>query len=323
MTNAPHKSFLVLVVVILVIGLFLPSVLSPYHTRVALGFFMFAGLASSWNILGGFGGYWSFGHAAFFGIGAFGASHLAKFLDVAAGSPMSMILPVLGAGALVAGFAALIAYPMLRLRGIFFAIAMLGVSQVVTELVNNIGWIGGGVGVFLPSPVPAGIKSEKFYYFTFGALLIVVLLISYAMRYSKVGYGLLSIREDEDTAKMLGVPTEQYKVLAFVVSSALVGILGAVYGYSLGYMSTTSVLRLDIGLNMIVFCIIGGIGTIWGPIIGTAIMLFLTQVLLAGFLDIHLMITGGIVVLMILIMPSGLLGFFTEKRWSRSSGGTR
>ncbi|MCB1397671.1 MAG: branched-chain amino acid ABC transporter permease [Rhodobacter sp.] len=317
MTATPRKLFLAFIVVLLAIGAVLPGYVSPYHTRVVMGFFMFAGLASAWNILGGFSGYWSFGHAAFFGMGAFGAAKISTALGAAAGSPAAMILPVAGATLIVAVFAALIAYPILRLRGIFFAIAMLGVSQVVTELVNNVSWIGGGVGVFMPSPVPAGTRPEVFYYYIFGALLLLIILVTYAIRRSKIGYGLLAIREDEDTAKMLGVPTEHYKIASFVLSGVLVGILGAVYGYSLGYMSTGSVLRLDIGLNMIVFCIIGGIGTIWGPVLGTAIMLFITQVLLSGFLDIHLMITGGIVVLMILLMPSGVLGFFNAKRWIR------
>ena len=100
---------------------------------------------------------------------------------------------------------------------------------------------------------------------------------------------------------------------SFVLSATLVGTLGAVYGYSVGYFTTYTVFRLDFSLNMIVFCLIGGIGTLFGPVIGTAIMLFLTQVLLSRFLDIHLLITGALVVAIILLVPGGILGALKQR----------
>src|SRR5690606_35819793 len=109
---------------------------------------------------------------------------------------------------------------------------------------------------------------EDFFYYVFGGLLLLTFLISVLLRHSRFGYALLAIREDEDTAMMLGVATERYKIMAFVLSSVLVGLLGAVYGYSVGYFTTYTVFRLDFSLNMIVFCLIGGIGTLTGPIIG-------------------------------------------------------
>lgn len=302
--------------VLVVVGALLPIWIDPFLTRVVQLFFFSAGLAVAWNILGGFSGYWSFGHTAFIGIGAFSAAHLVMKLGPFGAGPLSMVLPVLLAGAICGLFAAILAYPILRLRGIYFAIAMLGVSQVVGELVNNVNWFQGGVGVFLQSPVPTGWAPEDFYYYIFGGLLLLCLAVSLAVRSSRFGYALLSIREDEDTAMMLGVATERYKIVAFVLSAALVGMLGAVYGYSVGYFTTYTVFRLDFSLNMIVFCLIGGIGTLFGPVIGTAIMLFITQVLLSRFLDIHLLITGGIVVAIILLMPGGVIGAL--RSWRRA-----
>jgi branched-chain amino acid transport system permease protein len=305
---------LILGAAIVLAAALLPIWIGPFYTRVAQLFFFSAALAIAWNMLGGFSGYWSFGHTVFIGIGAFSAAHLVNLIGPFGTGPWSMVPPVLLAGVICGLFAAVIAYPILRLRGIYFAIAMLGVSQVVGELVNNIRWFQGGVGVFLRSPVPSGTPPEDFFYYVFGGLLLLTFVISVLVRYSRFGYALLAIREDEDTAMMLGVATERYKIMAFVLSSVLVGLLGAVYGYSVGYFTTYTVFRLDFSLNMIVFCLIGGIGTLSGPIIGTAVMLFITQVLLSRFLDIHLLITGLIVVVIILLMPGGILGALWRRR---------
>lgn len=291
----------------------LPIWMGPFYTRVAQLFFFSAGLAIAWNILGGFSGYWSFGHTVFIGMGAFAAAHFVGQIGPVGSGPWSMIVPVVFAGLLCGLFALVIAYPILRLRGIYFAIAMLGVGQVVGELVNNIRWFQGGVGVFLAAPVPADMPPEDFFYYVFAALLIVCFVVSVLVRNSRFGYALLAVREDEDTAMMLGVATERYKIAAFVLSATLVGTLGAVYGYSVGYFTTYTVFRLDFSLNMIVFCLIGGIGTLFGPVIGTAIMLFLTQVLLSRFLDIHLLITGALVVAIILLVPGGILGALKQR----------
>lgn len=285
----------------------LPHLLSPFYVRVLQLLFFSAALALAWNILGGFAGYWSFGHTVFIGMGAFGAAHLAMALGDQGGLWKMAMMIALG-GLLSAAFAALIAYPILRLRGIYFAIAMLGVGQVVAEVVNNVSWFQGDVGVFIATTLPSGMAPERFYYYVFGGLLLLCLAITAMVRRSRFGFGLLAIREDEDTAKMLGVPTEQLKIAAFVISAALVGILGAAYGYSLNYFTTESVFRVDFSLNMMVYCLIGGIGTLAGPLLGTALMLFLVQVVLGSLLEVHLMITGLIVVLIVLTMPNGIIG---------------
>lgn len=299
----------------IVVAALLPLWLTPFYTRVVQLFFFSAALAVAWNILGGYAGYWSFGHTVFIGIGGFAAAHFAMRVGTFGPAPFSMIVPLLVAAVTSAGFAALIAYPLLRLRGIYFAIAMLAVGQVVSELVNNVNWFQGGIGVFLPPPVPSGMRPELFFYYVFGAVLVLALVISAWARGSRFGYALLAIREDEDTAQMLGVPTEQFKIAAFVLSATLVGVLGAVYAYSVGYFTTSTLFRIDFSLNMIVYTLIGGIGTLFGPVIGAAIMLFVTQVLLSRLLEIHLLITGLIVVAIVLLIPRGIIG--TLQRLSR------
>ena len=136
-----------------------------------------------------------------------------------------------------------------------------------------------------------------------------MLLIAWQIRRSRFGAGLLSIREDEDTARMLGVPTERYKRLAFVVSAVLTGLLGVIYAHSLGYITTDSVYRDDTNLNLIVYSLLGGMGTLFGPVIGAFMLVFITQVVLARLLDFHLFATGLLLVVLVLAAPGGVLGF--------------
>ena len=237
-----------------------------------------AGLGLAWAILGGFAGYASFGHAAFIGVGAFTAGLVeGRFSSL----PPALLLPLglLAGAACCAILAALIAYPILRLRGTFFAIAMLGVCHVCAELNNNIDFFQGSMGLNFPAD-RAGRHGS-------GQLLLralprrprsSILLVSWQIRRSRFGAGLLSIREDEDTARMLGVPTERYKRMAFVVSAVLTGVMGVIYAHSLGYITTDSVYRDDTNLSLIVYSLLGGMGTLFGPVIGAFLLVFITQV---------------------------------------------
>ncbi len=135
-----------------------------------------------------------------------------------------------------------------------------------------------------------------------------VLLIAWQIRRSRFGAGLLSIREDEDTARMLGVPTERYKRLAFVISAVLTGQLGVIYAHSLGYITTDSVYRDDTNLSLIVYSLLGGMGTLFGPVIGAFMLVFITQVILGRLLDFHLFATGLLLVILVLAAPGGVLG---------------
>ena len=152
-----------------------------------------------------------------------------------------------------------------------------------------------------------------FFYQLYLATGTAVLLIAWQVRRSRFGAGLLSIREDEDTARMLGVPTERYKRTAFVVSAVLTGVLGVIYAHSLGYITTDSVYRDDTSLSLIVYSLLGGMGTLFGPVIGAGLLVFVTQVILARLLDFHLFATGLLLVLLVLTAPGGVLGLV--KSW--------
>jgi branched-chain amino acid transport system permease protein len=316
------RIFLLLAALIVIV--LLPQFLAPFHIRVVQLFFFTAALALAWNVMGGLAGYWSFGHTVFIGMGAFAAAHFVAKLGLPAG-PLQMIAGIVF-GALFCGIvAAIIAHPILRLRGIYFAIAMLGIGQVAAELANNVGWFQGDVGLFLETALPDGVEPERFFYYVFAALFLFTGVVSLIVMRSRFGYGLLAIREDEDTAKMLGVPTEQIKAFGFTISAVLVGMLGATYAYSLGYFTASSVFRIDFSLNMIIYCLIGGIGTLAGPVVGAALMLLLTQIILGQLLELHLLATGLVVILIVLTLPSGVMGLVSgeavRRRFSMLAGG--
>src|SRR5258707_12599390 len=237
-----------------------PMVLPSFYVRVGQLMLYSAGLGVAWAILGGFAGYASFGNAAFIGIGAFAAGLVeGQFSNLPA--PLLLPLGLMVGGACCAVLSAVIAYPILRLRGTFFAIAMLGVSHVCAEVTNNIDFFQGSLGLNFPPIAPPSMDPAVFFYEIYLVASLLVLLIAWKVRYSRFGAGLLSIREDEDTARMLGVPTERYKRLAFEMSAGLTGLLGVIYGHSLGYITTQAVYRDDTNLRLIVYPPLGGMDT--------------------------------------------------------------
>jgi branched-chain amino acid transport system permease protein len=284
-----------------------PMVLPPFYVRVGQLMLYSAGLGVAWAILGGFAGYASFGHAAFIGVGAFAAGLVeAKFSTL----PPALLLALgfAASATCCAILSAVIAYPILRLRGTFFAIAMLGVSHVCAEITNNVDYFQGSMGLNFPQIAPADMDPASFFYEVYLAGALLVLLVAWQIRRSRFGAGLLSIREDEDTARMLGVPTERYKRIAFVASAVLTGMMGVIYAHSLGYVTTESMYRDDTNLSLIVYSLLGGMGTLFGPVIGAALLVFITQVVLARLLDFHLFATGLLLVLLVLAAPGGVMG---------------
>jgi branched-chain amino acid transport system permease protein len=290
-----------------------PLFLPPFYVRVGQLMLYSAGLGLAWAILGGFAGYASFGHAAFIGVAAFVAGLVEQRLSDLP-PPLVLLVGLLAGSACCTILSALIAYPVLRLRGTFFAIAMLGVSHVCAEVTNNIDFFQGSLGLNFPPLAPANMDPADFFYELFLAGAVLVFAVAWWIRRSRFGSGLLAIREDEDTARMLGVPTERYKRLAFVVSATLTGMMGVLYAHSLGYITTDSVYRDDTNLSLIVYSLLGGMGTLFGPVIGAFLLVFITQVILGRLLDFHLFATGLLLVLLILAAPGGVAGLVKRRR---------
>mgnify|MGYP001160607024 CR=1 FL=1 len=197
----------------------------------------------------------------------------------------------------------------LALAALVIALA-LGVTLGVVDGLERpaaLHWAAGGLAALaLAAPV---------YWTATLAIYALTVAIAAWVRVSRFGQGLIAIREDEDTARMLAVPTERYKIAALVLSAFLVGLFGAAHGFGLGYITTDSAFRIDFSLNMIVHALLGGMGTILGPLLGAAVMVVLTQVLLGEMLNYHLLVTGALLVAMVLLAPQGFLGLM--RAWRR------
>ena len=314
-----HRWWIALTIVAIAILAAVPFLLMPFHVRVGQLILLSTALGLSWTLLGGFAGYWSFGHTAFIGLGAFAAGLFETgFLGTAfmRAQPLTgLAIGLAVAMAICAAVAAIVAWPILRLRGIYFAVAMLGVAQVLSEITNSIEAFKGSLGLVFPRIPAFGLRQEAVFYYLLLITTVIILAIAFAVKNARIGHGLAAMREDEDTARMLGVPTERYKITMFILSATLTGALGAIYAHSLGYITTGSVYRTDFSLNMIVHNLLGGIGTLVGPMIGAAIMVLLTQVVLGSFLNLHMFLTGAMLVILVLLTPKGIIG--TWRSWRR------
>ncbi|MGH9246622.1 MAG: branched-chain amino acid ABC transporter permease [Acidimicrobiales bacterium] len=277
-----------------------------YRLRFATFLAMWIGLASSWNLIGGYTGYVDFGHAVFYGLGAYNVGML--MVDV--GLPFVIALPVGGLGAAV--FALLIGTPTLRLRGPYFSIAMLGILVAVREVVRSLpaSITGGGGGLSLP--VLEAPSYEAFFYIM-AAIAGLVVAVSAGLRRSQFGLQLAAIREDELAAGMKGINTAAVKIRIFALSAFFTGLLGGVSAYWFGYLLPQQVFLESYTVQMIMMVLLGGLGTLAGPIIGAVALYVLQQTLWANFVDWHLFSLGVLLVALVYFLPQGVLGAFGHR----------
>lgn len=285
-------------------ALILPLFMRGFTLRFATDLYMYACLACGWNLIGGLCGYGAFGNVAFLGLGAYTTAVLMS----RAALPVLLTLPV--AGAVAAAFAALFGYPVLRLKGHYFAIATLGLAEVTREVVANLRFLGGGQGISLP----LGGEGPAFFYYLMLGLLSVSVALTYGVLRSRVGYAFVAIREDEMAAEAAGVNTAAYKVLAFSLSAFLCGMAGGAYAYWMSYIEPPMVFDVAFSVTMLVMPMIGGAGTLWGPVLGAFILRSLTQVLWGEFLTLHLLLLGLVMIGVVLFLPRGLMQYLTGER---------
>ncbi|MBI3298721.1 MAG: branched-chain amino acid ABC transporter permease [Elusimicrobia bacterium] len=289
--------------VALVLLVLYPMVASGYEIRFMLQLFMWVALAQSWNLISGLTGYVSFGHVAFFGTGAYATGILITThgWHWAAASV---------AGGLAAAILALIiGYPCLRLKGPYFAIAMLGLNEVMRVLVSYFeGLTGGGMGLSLPTLY----ASVQIYY----AMAIAALAVTgaaYLIVTSRFGLRLMTIREDEIAAAAMGIDTARHKLYAFLLSAFVPGVVGGLFARDQGYIEPIAVFPLAFTITMIVMALFGGKGTVWGPALGAATLFVLQELVWVRFLFLHQVLFGAIIILVVLFMPRGVLGVLQQR----------
>jgi branched-chain amino acid transport system permease protein len=280
-----------------------PAVGTGYGLRSVLQVFMWIALAGSWNIISGLTGYVSFGHVAFFGAGAYTAG----VLIVSSG--WSWPLAALAGGVAAAVLALGIGWPCLRLKGPYFAIAMLGLNEVLRALVSYFeGLTGGGNGLSLPT-----LDATVPVYYAMGVTALAVTLGARLIIGSRFGLRLMTIREDEVAAEAMGIPTFRHKLVAFLLSAIGPGIAGALTARDQGYIEPLSVFPLATTITMIVMTLFGGKGTVWGPVLGAAVLFVAQELVWARYPYVHPLLFGAIIVAVVLAMPRGVLGLLQAK----------
>jgi branched-chain amino acid transport system permease protein len=282
--------------------------------RTLAGVFMFVVLAQGWNLIGGFAGYPSFGNVVFFGLGGYTTA----ILMAKAGASFWLALPAAAAVGVL--FAVLVGIPVLRLRGHYFAIATLGVAEGMREVVVNLeGLTGGNSGITVPA---VGAKATTSYpgntgfYFYFLVLALIAIAVVWAVSRSRFGYGLRAIAQDEEAAAAAGINTTRAKIAAFALSGLLTAMAGSIYAFQQVTIYPTRLFDVDITVLMVVMAVIGGTGTVVGPVIGAVALQFLSEWLRTNYTDWHTFIFGGIIVLAVVLLPMGAVSFARES-WAR------
>ena len=274
---------------------------SDLHTWTLIVMFMV--LAQSWNFIGGFTGYSAFGNVAFFGIGAYTTG-----LMLLGNQPFWLGLI---AGALVAAcFAFLLGLPVLRLRGHYFAIATLGTAEALREFVT-VRDVGGGGGGLMSLPLPS-LNSYVGFFYAFLGLSLLCLLITVYLTRSRFGYALVAIRESEQAAEALGVPTFRYKVGAFVLSAVPIALAGGLYAWWATGFDPDTVFNVGISVEMVLLTVLGGSGTILGPILGAIAFEYASFQLQTSGFSLHNSLLGLSIVIVTIFLPQGILRLIRE-----------
>jgi branched-chain amino acid transport system permease protein len=275
---------------------------------------MYAVMAQSWNFIGGLAGYPSFATAAFFGLGAYTSAILLNH-----GAPLALAWSCAGVMALV--FAVFLGGAILHLRGHYFAIASLIIAEMLREIVNTLPeFTGGGQGLNLPIMKISVAAQAQFFFHSMLGLAVLSMASAIVIHRSKLGFGLRCIQQNEDAANMAGVNVTLYKIIAYTLSAVFCGTVGAAYASWTGYIDPSDSFSIIMTIKVPVMCLLGGPGTVLGPVIGTAAFTLLEEVFWANFLDYNRAILGVVIVILIFFLPGGLLGLSYREVVSRLGG---
>ncbi len=281
--------------------------------EVAFTVLMFVALASSLNILLGYTGYVSFGHIVFYGFGGY----VGFYLISQQGMPLYVGLAAGGVAAGVLAF--LLGKAILRLRGAYFALATIGVNQAARAFVNNFDLFGGPTGLRMNFQVyntyGGPMQALWIVYWVMVSITVVVVVVSHLVKNSKFGLGLLAIRENEDAAEVMGVHSPNAKTWAYVLSAVFPGMIGALFFFKNGTVEPHDAFRLHTSIEMLVMVMLGGYGTVLGPLLGAWGYQRLRVGLLVSplFKDIQLAVAGAVLLVIVLFIPAGVIGWLRDR----------
>jgi branched-chain amino acid transport system permease protein len=268
---------------------------SDVLTQFGISVLLLAVLTQSWNIIGGFTGYTSFGNSVFYGLGSYGVAIAMVQWKLSFG--VGLLFGV----ALAVAFALLLGLLVLRLRGPYFAVATLALAQVMTAIVSNVEVAGRNIGLVLPI-----LRNDAlFYELSLIVLAAVTITVAWLTR-SRFGLGLVSIRENEEAAAVMGINTTLYKVLAFALSGAFTAIAGGIHAYWITFLDPESAFDISLNVKMIIMTVFGGSGTVFGPLFGAFLLSGISEVLATAMTSVAGLFFGLVIVLAVVLIPRGL-----------------
>ena len=288
-----------------------PLIGQPYNYVLQMGIvgLMWVAMTSSWNLIGGYTGYISLGHNVFFGLGGYTSGLLLLYLG------LSPFLTAPLAGLVAVGFGFLTGFVTLRTRGPAFIISTIALLLMVALLFDNWEFVGGSNGLSLPLP-PFSLETLKvpFYY----AMLVIAMgsvYLGYRVAHSKFGLALRAIAQDETKAEVAGIDTRRMKIAAFSLSAFFVGAAGAIWGYSLTYLRPTIFFIIGVAAQMVLMVIIGGRGTVAGPVVGAVLLVALNEISVSQFgsNELNIVVTGVIMLVVLLFFPQGIVGTLRDR----------
>jgi branched-chain amino acid transport system permease protein len=279
----------------------LPWLGDNYAAKIATFVALYTALALSWNFIGGFAGYPSFATAAFVGLGSYAGALLQN-----AGVPM--VLAWFAAAGIVAAIAAALGLVVLRLRGHYFAIASIALGEICSGLAAALADItGGGEGLNVPLMTGGPDVVARVFLFTMAGIAAAAYLATVLVDRGRLGFGLRCIAQNEDAAGMVGVDTTRYKIAAFVLSAVFSGMTGAAYASWVGYIAPADAFSILLAVKVPVMALLGGAGTVLGPVVGATAFVLVEESVWARFLEYNQAILGAVIVALIFFLPGGLL----------------
>lgn len=279
----------------------LPFMGDNYLVRLATFVCLYATLALGWNLIGGYAGYPSFATAAFYGLGAYVGA-----LSQNAGVPMPIAWAIAGGG--TALFAGVIGPTILRLKGHYFAVGSIALVEVLRLLASIASDVtGGGMGLNLPILRGGPAYAGSVFLYSMLALAVLAFIVTLLVDRGRLGFGLRCIQQNEDAANMLGVNVDSMKTAAFALSALFCGAAGAIYASWVAYIDPTDAFSILLTLKVPVMTLLGGAGSVFGPLVGVAAFMTMEELIWSQFLELHHGVLGVIIVVLVFFLPGGLL----------------